>query len=65
MGSIAEDSVLPLLSSEDDLVRDRACQILGFIGTAKSLPKLEEIAATEQINAGHATTAVRKIKSRP
>ena len=44
MGPLAEPAVLPLLKDRDGWVRLEACKVLGEIGTAQSLPALEEFA---------------------
>lgn len=41
MGSIAEDAVWPHVGHADLLIHTNACQILGKIGTAKTLDKLK------------------------
>ena len=51
MGSLAEDSVLPAIASDEPLQVVSAARILRRIGTEKSLPKLRtarETAKTEQ-----------------
>ena len=48
MGPVAEPAVLTYLKDRDMWVRLEACKVLGHIGTAKSLPALEEFGASGQ-----------------
>jgi HEAT repeat protein len=43
MGPVAEDAVLGLAKSQNWVVRMNAAIVLGRIGTAKSVPVLEEL----------------------
>jgi len=48
IGPVAEPAVLAYLKDRDGWVRLEACKLLGRIGTAKSLPALEEFGANGQ-----------------
>ncbi len=65
-GSDCEVAVQPYLSHEDPDIRLRACNLIGKIGTEKSLPALQEMAAREQTMTLKAQTraAINKIKRR-
>ncbi len=65
-GSASEEPILPYLSHEDPDIRLRACNLLGKIGTGKSLPALQEMAEREQTMVLKAQTrsSINKIKRR-
>lgn len=65
-GSASEESVLPYLTHEDPDIRLRACNLIGKIGTQKSLPALQEMAGREQTMVLKAQTrsSINKIKRR-
>ena len=66
MGPIAEDAVLKYLSHRGFDVRSEACNILGAIGTQKSVVQLERLIAAMplDISAGAARNALSAIKAR-
>jgi HEAT repeat protein len=43
MGPVAEESVLPLVGDSNDDVHDAACDVIGQVGTNKSLSKLRAL----------------------
>lgn len=65
-GAASEPSVLPFLSHEDPDIRLRACNLIGKIGTAKSLPDLQQMAAREETMVLKAQTrsSINKIRRR-
>lgn len=65
-GSASEPAVLPYLTHQDPDIRLRASNLIGKIGTPKSLPALQEMAAREQTMILQAQTrsAINKIKRR-
>ena len=65
MGSIAEPAVLPHLKDHDGWVRLDACKILAEIGTAKSIPLLEEFGGNGHgFDKPEAEKAIKAIKAR-
>jgi hypothetical protein len=62
-GPMAEDEVIKLLRQTNNDARNEACEILEKIGTAKSLPVLEQ-AAQDFFLKGNATRAIEAIKKR-
>ena len=65
MGATAEPYVIPLLLNRDESVRKDAAELLGKIGTDKSLAPLESLVAKETgWNKDAATTAIAAIKER-
>ena len=66
MGAVAEPVVLPHLKDRDPWVRLEACKILAEIGTAKSLPYLEEFGGTGHgFDKPESEKAIKTIKARP
>lgn len=65
-GSESEPAVLPYLTHDDPDIRLRACNLLGKIGTPKSLPALQEMASREETRILQAQTrsSINKIKRR-
>jgi len=65
-GSTSEGPVIPYLSHQDPDIRLRACNLIGKIGTEKSLPALQEMAQREQTMVLKAQTrsSINKIKRR-
>ena len=65
-GAASEVPVLPYLSHEDPDIRLRACNLLGKIGTQKSLPALQEMATREKTMVLKAQTrsSINKINRR-
>ena len=65
-GAASEVPVLPYLSHEDPDIRLRACNLIGKIGTQKSLPALQEMAAREKTMVLKAQTrsSIKKINRR-
>ena len=65
-GAASETSLLPYLSHEDPEICEKACSLLGKIGTQKSLPALQEMAKREQTMTLKAQTrsSINKIKRR-
>ena len=65
-GSASEGPVIPYLSHEDPDIRLRACNLIGKIGTEKSLPALQEMAQREETMVLKAQTrsSINKIKRR-
>jgi hypothetical protein len=49
MGPIAEDAVWQHVGAQDDLLHGYACQVLGKVGTAKSLAKLRPLLSNPDI----------------
>ncbi len=65
IGAVAEPYVIPLLQDRDESVRKDAAELLGKIGTDKSLPPLASLAAKEtDWNKEAATKAIAAIKER-
>jgi HEAT repeat protein len=63
LGPLAEREVAELLKHQEPLTRRNACQILGKIGTAASVPALEA-ARKEAATRGPAERALREIAAR-
>jgi hypothetical protein len=65
MGPDAEDAVLGQIKNRDDWVRATVCELLGVIGTKKSIPALEKAVFDESwmVN-GNARKSVAAIKAR-
>ncbi len=65
MGSMVEESVLPLLSDEDEEVHRAAIEILGGAGTSESLAHLKKMAQTADVsNAYYLKQAITQIEKR-
>ncbi len=66
VGPDAEDAVLALISSEDEEVRTAVCNILGDIGTKKSVVDLERLANSKSNRTvqTYARSALQKVQSR-
>jgi serine/threonine protein kinase len=66
LGSLAEPAVIPHLQSEDWGAQCRAAEILGKIGTAKSLPALQALTKGPNFHVKVAAErAIAAIKARP
>jgi hypothetical protein len=65
-GSESETAMQPFLTHPDPDIRLRACNLIGKIGTPKSLPALQEMAAREETMILQAQTrsSINKIKRR-
>lgn len=62
MGSMAEGALLEQIEDLKEDGQAKACEVLGQIGTEKSIPKLTELARREEFRVQHAAEeAVRKI----
>jgi hypothetical protein len=65
MGSMVEESVLPLLSDEDEEVHRAAIEILGGAGTSESLAQLKKMAETADVShAFYLKQAITQIEKR-
>ena len=65
MGPAAEPAMLKLLAQGDRKSRGTACQVLGAVGTKKSLPALEKLRDDgDQLTEMYAQQAIRSIKHR-
>jgi len=65
MGAVAETAVLTYLKDRDAWVRLEACKLLGRIGTAKSLPAIEEFGANGQgFDKPESEKAIQAIRAR-
>jgi hypothetical protein len=66
LGPAAEDEVLKMLRHSDRDTRARACETLAKIGTRKSIPFLEPLAAEMDFSVRtHAADAITEIRRRP
>jgi S1-C subfamily serine protease len=66
LGPVAEPAVLKLLEDKEWSIRMDACDILGEIGTEKSVPALEKAANDENaLVKMRAEDALKKIRARP
>ncbi len=65
VGPDAEDAVLAQIKTHDDWVRASVCQLLGSIGTKKSIPALEKALLDESwmVN-GNARKSLAAVKAR-
>jgi HEAT repeat protein len=65
MGPAAEDAVLPYLKHADHWVRMEAANVLGDVGTDKSLPALRELSESRDgLAPGAAKQAMEAIRKR-
>jgi len=65
MGPVAEDPVWPHVGAKDNLLHSYACQVLGKVGTAKSLAKLKRLSKNRDVGQrASVEIAIRDIEKR-
>lgn len=65
MGPVAESAVIPLLKSDDFAVQTQICDMLGKIGTSKSIPALRAVQQSDNpITQRFAAEAIQAIQAR-